>query len=164
MKKPVLLLGTVLTSLLLFSFSGKVECPNNLDSDCLTNTSYDPHNPFMEGLLMDEEVRNLSIEDINFIEDEEEIVLNFDPTLYLPLDFNAYMGMGLDLDTIVVEDLEEDIVLGFDPAQYLPIGFNAYEGMELDLNDIVVEEIEEEIDLGFEVMNYLPKGFNAYSK
>lgn len=164
MRNSVLLLGTVLTSFLLLSFSGTGGCPNILNSDCPTTAIYDPHNPFMEGLLMDEEVRNLSIKDIDLIELEEEIVLNFDPVPYLPLDFNAYAGMGLNLDEIVVEDVEEDIVLGFDPAQYLPIGFNPYQGMELDLNDIVVEEIEEEIQLGFEVMNYLPKGFDAYAK
>lgn len=164
MRNSVLLLGTVLTSFFLLSFSGTSGCPNILNSDCPTNTSYDPQNPFTEGLLMDEEVRNLSVEDIELIEVEEEIVLNFDPAPYLPMHFNAYAGMGLDLDEIVVEEVEEEIVLGFDPALYLPLGFNAYAGMELDLNDIVVEELEEEIYLGFEVRNYLPKGFDAYAK
>jgi hypothetical protein len=164
MRNSVLLLGTVLTSFFLLSFSGTGGCPNILDSDCPTTNSYDPRNPFKEGLLMDEEVRNLSLEDIDLIEIEEEIVLNFDPAPYLPLHFNAYAGMGLDLDEIVIEELEEEIVLGFDPAQYLPLGFNAYAGMELDLNDIVVEELEEEVHLGFDVMNYLPKGFDAYAK
>ena len=160
MKNAALLLSTILVSLSLFSFSGKDKCLNSDDIECYLES----HNPFAEGLLMDEEVRNLSLNDINLIEEEEEIVLNFDPATYLPIGFNAYKGSGLDLDKLVFEDLEEEIVLGFDTAQYLPIGFNAYEGMELDLNDIVVEEIEEEINLGFEVRNYLPKGFDAYAK
>tara|TARA_R110000868_G_scaffold360590_1_gene622635 strand:- start:201 stop:683 length:483 start_codon:yes stop_codon:yes gene_type:complete len=160
MKNAALILSTILVSLSLFSFSGKDKCLNSDDIECYLES----HNPFAEGLLLDEEVKNLSLNEINLIEEEEEIVLNFDPTTYLPLDFNAYMGMELDLDKIVVEDLEEEIVLGFDTAQYLPIGFNAFEGMELDLNDIVVEEIEEEINLGFEVKYYLPKGFDAYAK
>ncbi|MDL5514440.1 hypothetical protein QSE00_21685 [Arenibacter sp. M-2] len=160
MKNIALLLSTMLVSLSLFSFSGKDKCLNSDDINCYIES----HNPFAEGLLMDEEVRNLSLEDIDLIEEEEEIVLNFDPTPYLPLDFNAYRGMGFDLTKIVVREMEEEIVLGFDPAQYLPIGFNAYQGMELNLNNIIIEEIEEEIDLGFEVMNYLPKGFDAYAK
>ena len=160
MKNAVLLLSTVLVSLSLMSFSGKDKCLNSEDINCYIET----HNPFAEGLLMDEEVRNLSLQDINLIEVEEEIVLGFDTAEYLPLGFDAYAGMSLDLDDIIVEDLEEEIVLDFDTAEYLPLGFNAYAGMELDLNDIIVQEIEEEINLGFEVMNYLPKGFNAYAK
>ena len=160
MKNAALLFSTILVSLSLFSFSGKDKCLKSEDIECYLES----HNPFAEGLRMDEEVRNLSLKDINLIDEEEEIVLNFDPATYLPIGFNAYKGIGLDLDNLVFEDLEEEIVLGFDSAQYLPIGFIAYEGMELDLNDIVVEEIEEEINLGFEVMNYLPKGFDAYAK
>ena len=160
MKNAALLLSTLLTSLSLFSFCGEDKCLNSDDINCYIES----HNPFAEGLLMDEEVRNLSLDQINLIEVEEEILLNFDPTLYLPLNFNAYTGMGFDIDEIVVEELDEEIVLGFDPAKYLPLDFNAYAGMELNLNDIVVEEIEEEINLGLDVRNYLPKGFNAYAK
>jgi hypothetical protein len=160
MKNAVLLLSTVLVSLSLMSFSGKDKCLNSEDINCYIET----HNPFAEGLLMDEEIRNLSLDQITIIEEEEEIVLDFDAASYLPSGFNPYAGMGLDLSSIIVEELEEEIVLGFDPAKYLPLDFNAYKGMELNLNDIVVEEIEEEINLGFEVMNYLPKGFNAYAK
>lgn len=160
MKNTALLLSTILVSLSLFSFSGKDKCLNSDDINCYIES----HNPFAEGLLMDEEVRNLSLDQINLIEDEEEIKLGFDTTTYLPLGFNAYAGMDLDLNSIIVEELDEEIVLDFDPAKYLPLGFNAYDGMELNLNDIVVEEVEEEIDLGFEVMNYLPKGFNPFSK
>ena len=160
MKNAAILLSTMLVSLSLFSFSGKDACLNSEDSDCI----YESNNPFAEGLLLDEEIRNLSIDQINLIEEEEEIVLGFNTSAYLPQGFNPYNGMELDLDDIIVEELEEEIVLGFDPADYLPIGFNAYAGMELDLNDIVVEELEEEINLGFEVMNYLPKGFDPYTK
>ncbi len=160
MKNTALLLSTILVSLSLFSFSGKDKCLKSDDINCYIES----HNPFAEGLLMDEEVRNLSLDQINLIENEEEINLGFNTATYLPIGFDAYAGMELDLDSIIVEELEEEVVLDFDPAKYLPIGFNAYDGMELNLNDIVVEEMEEEINLGFEVMNYLPKGFNPFSK
>jgi hypothetical protein len=164
MKNSGLLLGTVLISFLLLSFSGKDNSLNQEVKEYLATGPSDSHNPFLEGLLMDEEIRNLSLDQITIIEEEDEIVLGFDTASYLPYGFNPYAGMGLDLNSIIVEELEEEIVLGFDPAKYLPLGFNAYKGMDLDLDDIVVEEIEEEINLGFEVKNYLPKGFDPYRK
>jgi hypothetical protein len=160
MKNAALLISSILVSLSLFSFSGKDKCLKTEGINCYLES----HNPFAEGLLLDEEIRNLSLDQINLVNEEEEIILGFDTATYLPLGFDAYAGMELDLDDIIVEDLEEEIILDFDPAKYLPIGFNAYEGMELNLSDIVVEEIEEEINLGFEVMNYLPKGFDPFSK
>ncbi|MCM4151481.1 hypothetical protein DHD05_07760 [Arenibacter sp. N53] len=160
MKNATLLISTILISLSLFSFSGKDKCLKSDDINCYIET----HNPFAEGLLMDEEVRNLSLDQITLIDEEEEINLGFDTANYLPFGFDAYAGMELDLNSIIVEELDEEIVLDFDPAKYLPLGFNAYDGMELNLNDIVLEELEEEINLGFEVRNYLPKGFDPYAK
>ena len=56
MKNAGLLLGTIIMSLLLFSFSGKEKSLNTTDLDCLNMGLTECLNPFAEGLLLDEEV------------------------------------------------------------------------------------------------------------
>ena len=146
MKKISLLSGIGILTLTLLSFVGNGECEKSKESHvCPTNEN---------GIL--------SMEDIVFIETDEEIDLGFDTAEYLPIGFDAYAGMELDLDEISFVENEEEIDLGFDTAEYLPIGFNTYVGMELDLDEISFIETEEEIDLGFDTAEYLPKGFNPY--
>ncbi len=138
MKKATTVLSVLFFGATLMSFQGNPECKT--------------------------ECENLQIEDITFIEVEEEIDLGFDTAQYLPAGFDPYAGMELDLNSLTFIEEEEEINLGFNTAAYLPIGFNAYDGMELDLDDIVYIEDEEEIDLGFNVSDYLPENFNAFSK
>lgn len=108
----------------------------------------------------------LCLEDLLFIEPEEEIVLGFDVNTYLPADFNPYGSYSDKLDLASIEFIEEDTteVLGFDTAAYLPIGFDAYAGMEPDLDKIVYLEEEEPVVLGFDTRDYLPENFNAYAR
>ncbi|SFB95554.1 hypothetical protein SAMN04487891_10461 [Flagellimonas taeanensis] len=106
----------------------------------------------------------LSIQDITFIEPEEEIHLGFDTALYLPEGFDPYEGMGTVVDRIPFIEEEVEIHLGFDTAPYLPEGFNPYEGMVFDIDEIEVVEMEENIELDFDIQKYLPKGFNALAK
>jgi len=110
------------------------------------------------------ECENLQIENIAFVEIEEEIDLGFDTVQYLPEGFDPYKGMAPNLPEIVFIESEEKINLGFDTSEYLPEGFNAYEGMMFDIDEIEYVEVEEEIDLNFEVQAYLPEDFNALSK
>ncbi|MCR9228237.1 MAG: hypothetical protein NXH90_12520 [Flavobacteriaceae bacterium] len=106
----------------------------------------------------------LSIQDITFIEIEEEIQLGFDTGLYLPEGFDPYAGMETVVDRIPFIEEEVDFQLDFDTAPYLPEGFNPYKGMVFDINEIEVMEIEEDIELDFDFQKYLPKGFNALAK
>ena len=47
---------------------------------------------------------------IEYVEDEEEIILDFDPYLYLPFGFNAYEGMRLDINDIDYIDIDEEVL------------------------------------------------------
>ena len=117
MKKISTFSGIGILALTLLSFVGKGECEKPKEE--------------------------LSVDNIVFIETEEEIDLGFDTAEYLPIGFNAYAGMELNFDEIDFIEAEEEIDLGFDTAEYLPVGFNAYTGMELD------NLIESEAHIGF---------------
>ena len=138
MKTTTAILSLVLLSTTLMAHQGKSECIGS----CTT----------------------LSIEDITFIEPEEEIHLGFDTALYLPEGFDPYAGMGTVVDGIPFIEEEVEFHLGFDTAPYLPEGFNPYKGMVFDIDEIEVVEIEEKIDLDFDIQKYLPKSFNALAK
>jgi len=139
MKKISAISGIGILSFALLSFGGNDEC---------------------EKLKSEKEV---SVDDIVFIETEEEIELGFDTAEYLPIGFDAYDGMELDLDHITFIEVEEEIELGFDTTEFLPVGFDAKKGMGLDLSEIDFVEIEEEVELGFDTAEYLPTGFNPYA-
>lgn len=106
-----------------------------------------------------EEPSKLNLNEIEFIEEEEEIDLGFDTAAYLPEDFNPY-EVYFDLNSIEYIETETDIDLGFDTSEYLPEGFNPY------ADPISVESInyieEDEFDLGFDTAAYLPEGFSPY--
>lgn len=138
MKKATTILGIAVLGSIFMSFTGTPQC----ETEC----------------------KNVQVNDITFIEIEEEIDLGFDTAHYLPEGFNPYSGMGPNLEEIIFIETEEEIDLGFETAQYLPEGFNAHEGMALDLNEIEYIEEEEEIILDFDVQAYLPASFNALSK
>jgi hypothetical protein len=163
MKKAGVLLGIGLLGAVLISFIGTHKCEESENEKSLA-IFYEETNSFEEILRLQNETEILKIEDIPVIEKEEEISLGFDTAQYLPLGFNAYKGMELDLDDIPFIEEEEEIDLGFDTARYLPEGFNAYEGAEFYIDDIVYIEEEEKIVLGFDTQEYLPENFNAYSK
>ena len=106
----------------------------------------------------------VDVNDVEVIEIEEEVVINFDTKTYLPQDFNALKGMyNLDWSLIEVIEHEEEVELGFDTSKYLPKNFNALKGKhDLDWSAIELIEIEEDVDLGFDTQKYLPQGFNAH--
>jgi len=138
MKKATTFLSIVLLGASLMSFTGTPECNAQCD--------------------------DLHLEDISFIEVDEEIDLGFDTAQYLPEGFDAYQGMGPNLEEITFIEPEKQIDLGFDTAQYLPEDFNVYAGMEFDIDQIEYIEEEEEIILDFDVQDYLPADFSALYK
>jgi hypothetical protein len=162
MKKISLVSGIGILALSLLSFVGNGECEKPKEGHKAGTVLTELQQPFINELLAQNENGILSIEDIVFIETDEEIDLGFDTAEYLPKGFDAYAGMELDLYEISFIEIEEEIDLGFDTAEYLPLGFDAYAGMELDLDKINFIETEEEIDLGFDTAEYLPRGFNPY--
>ena len=80
----------------------------------------------------------LNVDDIEVIELEEDVDINFDTTQYLPENFNALAGKN-DIDWSIVEliDLEEEVTLGFNTKDYLPENFNPYHGMDCKQNVVV---------------------------
>ena len=101
----------------------------------------------------------LSLEDIDFIELDGELELDFDTELYLPVGFNPYKE-GFDLNQIPFEDLSE---LGeeFEIKSNLPADFDAYAIGDVMTSVNYIEEVEE-IELGFDTSAYLPEGFSPY--
>ena len=163
MKKASLLLGIGVLGVILVSFTGTHQCEKSEHDKAVVAFSESKY-LFEEGLLLQRETEILEINDIVFIEQDEEIKLDFDTTDYLPLGFNAYEGLELDLNDIIIVEEEEEINLGFDTAQYLPADFNAYDGMEFDIEEIIYIEDEEEIILDFDTQVYLPENFNPNTK
>ncbi|MDT7827501.1 hypothetical protein RQM65_02335 [Pricia sp. S334] len=137
MKKATTYIGIALLGSIMMSFSGTPDCKTNCEP--------------------------LPIDEIIYIEPQEDLELDFDTEEYLPEDFNAYEGMGTDLTDIVFIEEEEEIDLGFDPKAYLPIGFDAYKGMEIDLETVEYIEEDEDVELEFNVQHFLPEDFDAYS-
>jgi len=66
-------------------------------------------------------VEEVNVDDINVVELEEEVEINFDTNNYLPERFNAHKGMhDIDWNTIKLVELEEDVDLGLNIQNRLP--------------------------------------------
>jgi hypothetical protein len=106
------------------------------------------------------EREEFDINSITYIQEEDEIILGFDVTDYLPEGFDPHKQY-VDLNSI--EFIEDENVPYLDTSKYLPEEFDAYanpKGIEgvnyIDENDTLV--------LNYDTKPYLPKGFNAYLK
>ena len=86
--------------------------------------------------------------------EEVDEAFDFDTTLYLPTNFNAYVGL---FDAFDLASEAEDEAFDFDTTAYLPVGFNANLAFEFS-NEVVVQADEQ---LDFDTHAYLPIGFNA---
>lgn len=147
----------------------------NVNANAVTKT--EPKNEYLTLKLAKQELEKklfgnvvyekiVKIESINVITIEEEVILDFNPSDYLPANFVASKGMfKLDWDAIELIEIEEDINLDFDTKDYLPTNFTPAKGLfKLDWNKIELIEVEEELDLGINPKEYLPKDFNPYEK
>ncbi|MBT8185470.1 MAG: hypothetical protein KJN76_11570 [Eudoraea sp.] len=173
MKKASRILGIGLLSVLLMSFTGKDNCDKSKEDRKAKIAMAEFQKPFINNMLSEIKTEPISIDQITYLEQDEEIDLGFDTAVYLPLGFNAYQGVELDLNEIEFLEEEQDIDLGFDTSDYLPEGFDPYKVMgsadesttaDLNLEDIIYLTEEEDIDLGFDTQQYLPAGFDASAK
>ena len=132
------------------------ECQSGNIEECLLIKSL-----FTDNLNSNFEIDIASLE---VVEIEEEVIVNFDTSKYLPEGFNAYKGIGdLDWSKIEIIEIEEEVLIGFDTSKYLPEGFNAFKGVgDLDWNKIEIIELEEEVVINFDTSKYLPEGFDAF--
>ncbi len=117
-------------------------------SICITKADRDPDCAGTE----------LNLNDIVFIEAEDDLDLGFNTADYLPENLDPYK-VYFDLNSITY--VEEEEALDFDTAAYLPKDFNPYANPK-DISSVSYIEFEEEIDLGFDPEQYLPEGFNPY--
>lgn len=122
------------------------------------------------------EIENLDINEIQYIEEEEEIEVGFysNQKIEDTYSFGPLQVEITDLNEIEYIEDEEEMVLGFDTKDYLPEGFDPYQEVEdinnfgplpieiSNLNEIEYIEEEEEIVLGFDTRDYLPEGFDPY--
>jgi len=161
MGKATVLLGTGIMTLIL-AFIGTNHCDD--DKEVKSNSYVSTYGNYENDPYLILDTDFCLFEDVAYIEEDEEIVLDFDTANYLPIGFNAYEGMDFDLNEIEYVEIETGIELGFDTKDYLPIGFNPYAEPKLNVADIVYIEIDEEFELGFDTKQYLPEGFNAYAE
>ncbi|MCG2461762.1 hypothetical protein K8352_13470 [Flavobacteriaceae bacterium F89] len=138
MKKISSFIGIGLLSAVLMSFSKVHECGPNAE--------------------------DLKVGDISVVEIEEEIDLGFNSARYLPVGFNPYKGMILNLNDIVILGEEQEIDLGFDTAQYLPDGFNVCGDIEGNSDEIDTVGEEGKSILEFNEEDYLPENFISNAK
>ncbi|MEO9891634.1 hypothetical protein [Aurantibacter sp.] len=107
---------------------------------------------------IEKEIEDFDIDSVQYIEDEEVIVLGFDTADYLPENFDPY-AYYYNLNW--VEYVEDTDIENLEVKNNLPEDFDAYanpKGIEginyIDLNDEIVLDIN--------TNKYLPKGFNAF--
>jgi hypothetical protein len=96
---------------------------SNLQANTNNDFEYTP--PLKKNKLVDT-CCILSIDDINFVEVEQEIELGFNPYNHLPANFNPYQGFELNIDDIHIIEDDQEIDLGFDVDLYLPANFNPH--------------------------------------
>ena len=66
-------------------------------------------------------VEEVKIDDINVVEVEEEVEIDFDTKNYLPKRFNPHKGMhDIDWSTVELVELDEDVDLGLNTQNSLP--------------------------------------------
>jgi len=91
----------------------------NLDYVILENELFDLEQIVFEDFY--NIVEDVKVSDINVVELEEDIEINFDTKKYLPERFNAYKGMhDIDWNTVKLVELEEDVELESNNQNSLP--------------------------------------------
>ncbi len=118
--------------------------------------------PFYVAKFIVEQPKELSLDEIEYIEEEPEVNLGFDTSDYLPEGFDPHKTY-FDLNSIIYIEDDNTAELGFDISAYLPEGFDPYSEGEVTVDSINYIEEEDE-NLGFDTKDYLPEGFNPYEK
>lgn len=115
--------------------------------------------PNLISKVQPDSAKELDLDEILFIEEDELLELGFDTKEYLPENFDPNK-IYVNLNEITYFE-EEEFELGFDTAQYLPSDFDAYAAPG-SIEGISFMEEEEVIDLGFDTAAYLPEGFDPH--
>lgn len=100
----------------------------------------------------------LDINEIEYIEEQQDFELGFDTKEYLPKDFDPNTAY-FDLNSVTYLE-ESSTDLGFDSAAYLPDNFDPYAYPQHISGFNYIEE--EDLFLGFDTASYLPVHFDAH--
>jgi len=173
MKRTSVLLGIGLLAVVLISFKEKHKCDGKKDKrdKVVMETNYG--HLFEEGIRLEWEAANLTVEDVHVIEVEEEIELGFNVADYLPEGFDPYLGMNAELTDNSIKAVEEatigEPVLNEELLNAEEIQQLFTEGMRMEWEienlkpaDIHVIQVEEELDIDFDIAAYLPENFDPY--
>jgi len=91
----------------------------NIEYVTLENEMFDVEQVVFEVFYNTEE--EVNVNDINVVELEEEVEINFDTKSHLPERFNAFKGMhDIDWNSVELVELEEEVDLGFNNQNSLP--------------------------------------------
>ncbi|WP_340064847.1 hypothetical protein [Ascidiimonas aurantiaca] len=107
-----------------------------------------------------EEASPLDLNSIEYIEEEIDLDLGFDPDQYLPRGFDPYKPY-FDINSIEYIKDEKCPDLGFDTSEYLPENFDPYDSY-FDIHSIEYIDDEAQLDMGYNVAEYLPEDFNPH--
>jgi hypothetical protein len=131
---------SVLFSLLItLTISAKTESHSDFNNSALEFISLEIDQFELEqNVFLELNDRTLNVEDIEVVELEEEVDINFDTAQYLPENFNVLAGKNnIDWSKIELIELEEEVELGFNTKDHLPENFNPYQGMDCKKNVVV---------------------------
>ena len=93
----------------------------------LVETWRENENPWgLERGLSVAEYSEPDLSEIVFIEEEEDIDLGFDTSLYLPDNFDPYSAPTDPMSVSFIEDEEQDLDPEIDTSLFLPVGFDPY--------------------------------------
>ncbi|MBC2839285.1 hypothetical protein [Robiginitalea sp. SC105] len=130
MKIATLVLGFSLLGSSVFPLSANTDCHNIYPGPCHDLVA-EMNQEFEASLRAQSEVLDLDARTLETVEAEADIDLGFDPSAYLPEDFDAYAGKLSDHEVPALIKVEETVDLGFDTTPYLPAGFDPYLGQSV---------------------------------
>ena len=110
-------------------------------------------------IMPTEAPENLQLDEILYLEANNEIELGFDTKAYLPENFDP-TTFYFDVTAVSYIDENKGSDLGFNTKDYLPAEFNAYVQPEDAMDVSYIEETEDA--LGFDAAVYLPESFDPY--
>lgn len=110
------------------------------------------------------EVEPFDVSSIEYIEEEIQIDLGFDPADYLPENFDPYKAY-FDLDSIefVEEEFKQSKRMIRKLKRKLPAAFDAY-AFPTDVQSINYIDENDSFTVDFDTKKHLPKDFNPYIK
>ncbi|MBS9461375.1 hypothetical protein KIM67_03060 [Flagellimonas sp. 389] len=156
MKQLLMIYGCVLVA---STAVAEIQQSTNSFMDTKVNAIAKDLEVFHKKVATTDDTYELNLSEIQFIEEDSEVVLGFDTEDYLPEDFDPYERY-FDLSSVAYIEDENALQLDFDATYHLPEGFDPY-AEEVSIHSINYVE-DETLKLGFDTTDYLPEGFSPF--